>query len=217
MVGGAGVKTHPERGPWMQTWVGAQFYPLDPRPQDIDILDIAFALSNISRYGGHCRFYSVAEHSYLVSHMVPEHLALEGLMHDAVEAYLGDIVRPLKQAFSCDNEYFEIERKLRQRALAPAFGLQAEIPREVIEADVAIVEWEKAALHPRSGNWQIQIRPPKQLIPIRCLAPNTAAFLFLTRYCDLAGEDYNLLSCMMSHLMKQDCDAFTGVKLGEAA
>lgn len=55
-------------GDWMQTFTGRQFWPMDPRPEDLDILDIAHALSLLCRFGGHCqRFYSVAEHSVHVS------------------------------------------------------------------------------------------------------------------------------------------------------
>jgi hypothetical protein len=64
-----------ERGDWIQTATGRPFWPIDPRPEDIDIEDIAHALSMLCRFGGHClRFYSVAEHSVLLSQYVaPEH------------------------------------------------------------------------------------------------------------------------------------------------
>lgn len=95
---------------WMGTYTGGKFWPLAPRPQDVNIEDIAHALSMICRYGGHCvRFYSVAEHSVLVSEAVERlareahyserdvaHTALCALIHDAPEAYLGDMIRPLK-------------------------------------------------------------------------------------------------------------------------
>lgn len=84
-------------GDWMQTAHG-RFYPLDPRPEEIHVEDIARALSRICRFGGHSRaFYSVAQHSVHVSELCePEH-ALWGLLHDAAEAYIGDMVRPLKR------------------------------------------------------------------------------------------------------------------------
>jgi hypothetical protein len=84
-------------GNWMQTQFGNQFWPLDPRPEDFDIKEIASALGKACRYAGHCfGFYSVAEHSVLVSQIVPPEFALTALMHDATEAYLVDIPRPLK-------------------------------------------------------------------------------------------------------------------------
>ena len=86
------------RGDWMQTYTGVRFYPMDPRPEELDIRDIAHALSLICRYGGHVdRFYSVAEHCVLMSQCVPEEHALWALLHDASEAYVGDMVRPLKR------------------------------------------------------------------------------------------------------------------------
>ncbi len=98
------------RGDWMQTASGLQFHPLDPRPEDICIEDIAHALSNLCRFGGHVRtFYSVAQHSVIVADLLPDRLKLAGLLHDATEAYLVDIPRPLKVALK---EYQRIEHRL---------------------------------------------------------------------------------------------------------
>lgn len=90
-------------GNWFVTFTSKRFYPLDARPEDVCIEDIAHALSLICRYGGHCReFYSVAQHSCYVADLI-EHwhshdyaIQLYALLHDATEAYLGDMVRPLK-------------------------------------------------------------------------------------------------------------------------
>jgi len=77
---------------------GGAFYPFDPRPEEVDIESIAHALSNLCRYTGHCSgFYSVAQHSVLVSREVRIDQALWGLLHDAPEAYINDISRPLKK------------------------------------------------------------------------------------------------------------------------
>ena len=79
-------------GSWLQTYTGIQFWPLDPRPEEIDIQDIAHALSLLCRFNGHCqRFYSVAEHSVHVSTILAPEFGLWGLLHDAAEAYLSDI------------------------------------------------------------------------------------------------------------------------------
>ncbi len=82
---------------WMGTVSGRRFYPLTPSAEDVDIRDIVRGLSMSCRYGGQVRaFYSVAEHSVHVSERVSPEYALEALLHDAAEAYIGDMVRPLK-------------------------------------------------------------------------------------------------------------------------
>src|SRR5579885_2784587 len=84
-------------GDWIQTYCGVAFYPLDPRPEEILIEDIAHALSMLCRFTGHVkRFYSVAQHCVYVSHRCDPKDALWGLLHDAAEAYLNDISRPVK-------------------------------------------------------------------------------------------------------------------------
>lgn len=81
----------------MGTYSGGKFWPLDPRVEEVHLEDIAHHLSMICRYGGAVsRYYSVAEHSVLVSLYVPPEYAKEALLHDAAEAYVGDLVRPLK-------------------------------------------------------------------------------------------------------------------------
>ena len=82
---------------WIQTFVGNAFDPFAPTPAGIHYKDIAHALSNICRFTGHTQqFYSVAQHSVLVATLVPQPLQLAALLHDASEAYLCDIARPLK-------------------------------------------------------------------------------------------------------------------------
>ena len=84
----------------MQTHSGIKFYPMDPKPDDILIEDIAHALSLQCRFNGHVReFYSVAQHSVLVSMIVPPEVRMHGLLHDAPECYLGDIITPIKDLF----------------------------------------------------------------------------------------------------------------------
>lgn len=98
----------PDRGQWTQTYTGIQFFLTDPRPGEVNIVDIAHALSMQCRYGGHCReFYSVAEHSLAVSYIVPPGMALEGLLHDAAEAYICDVPRPLKQLLGAPYSWIE--------------------------------------------------------------------------------------------------------------
>lgn len=84
-------------GHWITTYTGKKFHFLDPQPEEIDIVDIAHALSLTCRFGGQCReFYSVAEHSIRMAKIVPAEYRLHALLHDASEAYLPDLPRPMK-------------------------------------------------------------------------------------------------------------------------
>lgn len=86
-----------DRGPWTSTASGGRFYPLNPIQDEVDIFDIAHALSNQCRFAGHViHHYSVAQHSVLVSQLAPKGFELEGLMHDAAEAYVVDVPYPIK-------------------------------------------------------------------------------------------------------------------------
>lgn len=111
-----------------------------PDPTSINPADIAAALAAICRFSGHTRvFYSVAEHSLMVSRMVPRQWRLRALLHDATEAYLQDVPTPLKEMLP---EYRVIEDRLWE-AIAQRFGLPAHDP----EADAAIKLADKMALH----------------------------------------------------------------------
>lgn len=165
---------------WMQTYTGRQFFPTSPRTEDIDILDIAHALSLTCRYGGHVdRFYSVAEHSVLVSQNVPAEHALWGLLHDAAEAYVGDMVRPLKLQMPT---YRHVEDRILT-AIALKFDLPGlTIPLAVKNADARILLDERAALmkappHP----WDVDGFAPLGANVVGCKPPAAEA-IFLDRF-----------------------------------
>jgi hypothetical protein len=142
----------------MQTYTGRQFYPMDPRPDDVDPIDIAHALSLLCRYNGHVtRFYSVAEHCVLMSEAVtPEH-ALWALLHDATEAYVGDMIRPLKRFMP---DYVRAEDRVMQ-AIAARFGIADSMPADVKDADNRILLTERAALMPSNGHaWGVDSLDP---------------------------------------------------------
>jgi len=135
----------PRLGNWIQTHSGRAYYPQDPRISDILIDDIAHALSQQCRFVGQCtRFYSVAEHSVHVSRLVPPEHQLAGLLHDATEAYLGDISRPLKQILP---EYTILEA-LNWFVIAAKFDLYPDLPACVHEADATMVFVERRQLFP---------------------------------------------------------------------
>lgn len=134
------------------TYTGRTIRPLDPDPDDIVIEDIAHALSQLCRFTGHTRkFSSVAEHCVRVSWLVPRELALEALLHDASEAYLSDIARPVKKAPGFAETYLKYEAQL-ERAIATAFGLpeREEMHPEIKKADQYALEAEVAMFcHPK--------------------------------------------------------------------
>ncbi len=133
------------RGFWMQTWSGRKYWPLDPRPEDVVIEDVANMLAGIARYNAATigpNIYTVAEHSYWVSVVVPAEHAFYGLMHDAAEAYCGDMIRPLRKVMPEFNKIIE----LNEIAVCDRFGMDHEVPEEVVEADCRIVSDERVGL-----------------------------------------------------------------------
>lgn len=133
-------------GDWCQTISGVMMYPLDPRPEEIIIDDIAHALSMQCRFGGHVKdFYSVAEHSVRVSNELPSHLALWGLLHDAAEAYLIDLPRPIKRFSDIGRLYSKIEDNL-MRVICQKFGLPEQMPLEVHQMDDILLATERRDL-----------------------------------------------------------------------
>lgn len=155
---------------WIQTYTGAAFWPLEPEGCQVRIEDIAHALSLTCRFNGHTRqFYSVAQHSVLVAELLPEPLRLYGLLHDASEAYLHDIVRPLKQAFHVDGRaYADVEDRILSVVLAE-FGLTMPIPPEVFEADNRLLVTEQRDLMaPCEAEWhRIDADPlPERILPV---------------------------------------------------
>lgn len=164
---GCGLPQTERRGAWMQTFTGRQYWPLDPRPEDVSATDIAHHLSMICRYCGAClRFYSVAEHSVGVLHVVTEHLKRVHMplkfglvtrryaaLHDAPEAYCHDLIRPIKRSI---NGYDEIEA-LNAVAIGAAFDFPAPDPVtiEIVKAaDNAMLLAEQAQLMvPAPAKW----------------------------------------------------------------
>ena len=169
-------------GAWIQTFTGIQFWPMDARPEEVDIKDIAHALSMLCRFNGHCqRFYSVAEHAVHVSRVVvPEH-AKWGLLHDAAEAYLSDLPQPVKRQIP---DYGLLEDLLLE-VIADRFELSSTMPPEVKRADAVMLATEKVALMgPEPAPWE---GIPKPLEPgmIQGWGPSQAEEAFLNRFREL--------------------------------
>lgn len=131
------------KGNWMISYKGNKLFPLDLRPEDIDIEEIAHSLSNLCRFGGHCKFfYSVAQHSVLVSSLLPDDLKLVGLLHDATEAYCGDMVRPLKKSIP----QFDLIETNIWTTIALKYNLPMNLPERVCLEDARALLAEKKSL-----------------------------------------------------------------------
>jgi 5'-deoxynucleotidase YfbR-like HD superfamily hydrolase len=135
-----------EQKAWIITYTGLKFYHLNPQPEMVRIEDIAHSLSQLCRWTGHTRyFYSVAQHSVLGSYICPTEYALEFLLHDASEAYLGDMNRPLKHFTAAGPAYLQIEEPV-ERAIFKKFGLPYPMSDVVKKYDVQMLYAEKAQL-----------------------------------------------------------------------
>ncbi len=185
------MKDMPASIGWIQTASGGRFSPLSPKPGDINIHDVAASLSKVCRFAGHCsKFYSVAEHSVLVSCILqdryPERqdLAKWGLLHDASEAYVADISSPLKRQPEF-KFYRDMEAKI-MHAVCEAFSLDPKEPPEVKEADQYALAIEARDLMPlrelKEWDWLPKISTAYEAIG---LYPDSAEQLFLDTFHDL--------------------------------
>jgi hypothetical protein len=175
------------KGDWIATYTGIRFYPLDPRPEEIDIHDIAHSLARTCRFNGHGNsFYSVAQHSCIVSENVGTFNKLWGLLHDAAEAYIGDMVRPLKKQPEL-SFFSEIENKIME-AVVEKFGLYSkEMPIDVKAADLIALRTEARDLGLYAPDWSINsVRPYS--FKITPLGPAQSEILFLNHFNQIRKE-----------------------------
>jgi 5'-deoxynucleotidase YfbR-like HD superfamily hydrolase len=176
------MTTVERKGGFITTYTGKRFYPFDPHPDDIDINDIVHALAHVCRFAGHsCQFYSVAQHSVLVSLMSPDEDALWGLLHDASEAYLADVPSPLKKcpefAF-----YREVEAGL-MAIICDKFKLSRDEPPSVKLADKRVLATEARDLTMIEGCLTIDAKPYD--FHIEPWAPERAKIKYMSRLHEL--------------------------------
>lgn len=177
------------RGYNMTTASGRPFWPLDPQPEDIRFGDIANGLSRLCRYNGQLHpcveHYSVAQHSVLVSLHVPPEFALEALLHDAAEAYVGDMVRPLK----LKNDQYRNDENLVDSMIRAKFDLPSVCSDVVKAADNVACATEKRDLLTETNGVDWGSLPEPWPAPIKPLNAFAARDLFFARALELGlGE-----------------------------
>jgi hypothetical protein len=162
---------------WIQTFTGKKFDPVEAGVELIDIRDIAHSLSMQCRFNGHCRsFYSVAEHCVRVSKILTGTNALWGLLHDAAEAYVSDLPRPVKARLP---QFVEIEDRLLQKIIGH-FHLPWPMPAEVCAADDQLLATEaRDLMNDQLAPWTSQTPLAETIHP---MTPHQAKQAFLDRF-----------------------------------
>jgi hypothetical protein len=174
---------------WIQTFSNIKFDILNPKPEMVRIEDIAHALSLLCRFTGHTKFfYSVGQHSYLGSFLVPPKDGLWFLLHDASEAFLGDVSSPLKHLTPAGKAYLSLELRTME-VIIKRFGLSSVEPNSIRKIDRQMLYAEKALLM-KKCNWDRLWwgQPKKAPIVIKEMSPREVEFEFLDRYYQLKED-----------------------------
>lgn len=159
----------------------------DP-PRKISFEVMVGALSKQCRFNGHTRwFYSVAQHSVLVSRVLSPELAPYGLLHDAAEAYLGDVIRPIK--YGAGMEAYRAAEKVWQRVIYETFGLDSNLStkqlQELMIADNRMLMTEFRDLFPRTPPGLEGTAEPYDSFIVRPLGPEASEAVFCERFAEL--------------------------------
>lgn len=168
-------------GPTFPLRSGVYFDYLDPESCEFTIDDVAWGLSNICRFNGQTRFYSVAQHSVHVSEVVDPECAFAALLHDAAEFVLGDMVKPLKAM--CP-DYCQLEKRIEPAILA-RLGVSLPLDPRIKEADIRMLATEQQLLWAdvvRRDRWQFTYGREPYPIDLPYWGPAEARGRFLARF-----------------------------------
>lgn len=184
-----GIEPDNERGAWMSVYTGGKFFPLDPRPEEIFIGDIAHALSLNNRFNGHTKWpYSVAQHSVLCAKYIEgdSNTKLAALLHDATEAYIGDMIRPIKFYMQ---DFKEIEHKI-EKVVMKKFGVvfDKQTQAKVKTIDNLMCSAEKRDLHPTKICW-FNMPDPSSIPKIEPWGHSYAKGQFMRMFNELYNEE----------------------------
>ncbi len=170
---------------WIETFESkfVQYVRLN-EPTNFNIEDIAHSLSNLCRFNGHCKhFYSVAQHCCIVAEHMRRPFKLTALMHDAAEAYIGDIPRPIKGMFP---GLKNLENHLQAQIFAN-FGLPFPYPRDIDIIDSRLLLAEGHQLFKKPVHWTVGKLEPLDYKFTMLWSPETAEVKFLQKF-----EEYSI-------------------------
>lgn len=169
---------------FIQTFTGKSFDVMNPSSDDICIEDIAHALSNTARFGGHLNeFFSVAQHCLIVEEQCKDEEKLWGLLHDSSEAYLSDVVTPLKKS-EIFKGYKIVEKQL-EKVIFEKFGLYGDIPKSVDIIDKSSFYIEIANFY---SHWPKDKLDQLPSYPVKAMTSAEAEVAFLKRFYELISR-----------------------------
>lgn len=171
---------------YITTFSGLHVDPLDLQPEDVSLLDIAHHLSMQCRWSGATKHhYSVAQHAWHCSFLVPEDQAYDALHHDDAETYLQDMAKPLKNHETLGQAYRGAEQRI-ERVIREALDVHFPVSAEVKDADLLMLCAEADQLVHGRKHWTYYHDLPAADVEIKKWTPEKAERRWLARHNELA-------------------------------